>query len=137
MSLESVARTLSAVSADAALGDPLLIRIAFGADVHDGVAISLTLNLLDSFTVTGTVASDMTMAEACDESLEQFFATGLPADAPEAAKRDFENMRPSLGYRGIKFWRKLLQDAYQEVALRTANGRDVWLWSDVKATTTG
>ena len=128
---ESVTRAVSAASVDALLGDPILIELAYRADIDDRVEIPITLNLRDGSSVSGIVSSDDSMMQCCDQPLADFFAEDRVPGARADVVEDFEKMRPTLGGRGLHAWWESLKEGFR-AAQRSAQGdRPSYDWSDV------
>jgi len=128
---ESVTRAVSAASADALLGDPILIELAYRADVDDGVEIPVTLNLRDGSSISGIVSSDDAMMQCCDQPLAELFARDLVPEAPAEAVENFEKMRSTLGGRGLHPWWESLKEGFRAAQKRAQGDRPGYDWSDV------
>lgn len=131
-SIDILLKTITAVSADTSLGDPLLAELALKAERRDEVPIPVVLNLLDGSSVSGVVSSGKAMAVACDRPLERFWDNvRLLPDAPPDAVAIYEKWRPILGGRSVAQWHASLHESYAEALERAQPARETNSWSDV------
>jgi hypothetical protein len=113
--------------------DDLLSKIASQADIDDTVIpLPITLALIDGTVVSGTVGSDLSMAEAFDKPLrarleEARARPGLSAEGQKA----LDEALPSLAGRSLHHWLQGMYDRALEASQRAGNDGKPLEWTEL------
>jgi hypothetical protein len=131
-SVTSFDNVLRAFKATRPPHDDILARIVCAADRDDRIPVPITLALVDGTVVRGSVASDMSMAEAVDEPLrEQFEAIRARSDISPEQRTWMDGALPSLGGRGIGHWLNELHKRVRDVGTRVPSDSAPLRWTDL------